>query len=166
MSELTAEREIRELAAALALRSGAGPWAMCKDVLSALDACRKELAEWKNAIEDAAVVEWTLTEGDTPRQTVNRMLHQVSLEALDPRVSGEARKMVDRAEKAERERDEAIAEIGKTARQLGLADAEITKLRERVAKLIDFTEHVSAESIDPAICAAADKVRAATEDDK
>jgi predicted nuclease with TOPRIM domain len=68
-----------------------------------------EAQAWKNAVIEAAVVDWTLsTENkDNPRRAINDLLVHRQQIALDPRVSQQAHDMVKRAEKAEQQRDDA-----------------------------------------------------------
>lgn len=59
---------------------------------AAKDAEIERLCEWKNAIEDAAVVDWVFT-GDNPRNVVNALLANQARIAIDPLVSEDAAKM-------------------------------------------------------------------------
>lgn len=45
-----------------------------RDTIRRLCTALESAVEWKAAVEDAAVTEWTLTDGDTPRQAVNRLI--------------------------------------------------------------------------------------------
>lgn len=86
-----------------------GPWVLYADHESATavlrdaharltaerDGARAELAKWKDAIIDAAVVNWTYQKAreDDPRAAVHALLCQAQLEALDPAISETAAKL-------------------------------------------------------------------------
>ena len=76
-----------------------GKAAVCDDAASRLE----ELEAWREAIIDAAVVNWTYrAEHDTnPRAAVHDLLALVGAMALDPAVSLDAKRLHDRAEQAE-----------------------------------------------------------------
>jgi hypothetical protein len=63
----------------------------------------RELYEWKHAILDAVIVNWTFTKEHemNPRKAVHDALAWESQVALDPAVSEPAAQLVRRAEKAE-----------------------------------------------------------------
>lgn len=71
-----------------------------------LDEARAEierLKKWRDAITDAAIVQWTYAEADAddPRRLIGAMLAQAHREALDPVVSIEARRLHQRIERCE-----------------------------------------------------------------
>lgn len=63
--------------------------------LQAAEAERDEFKRWRDAIDDAAVVNWTLTSEnkDDPRKAINSLLVQAQKEALDPAISEPAEKL-------------------------------------------------------------------------
>lgn len=65
--------------------------------LTAVEAERDEARRWKEAVEDAAVVSWTLSEANEndPRKAINDLLCCAQDMALDPLVSETAKKWQD-----------------------------------------------------------------------
>jgi len=76
----------------------ASDWVVAS-ILEAYMLGQKDGGEWREAIEDAAVVYWTLDDTHTPRQAVNALLRMVETIALDPRTSAMAQALVERGER-------------------------------------------------------------------
>ena len=77
--------------------------------IASLEARLAEALKWREAITDAAVVNWTLSaenEND-PRRAVADLLAMQSAQALDPAVSKEAAEWRDKLAEAARAREEA-----------------------------------------------------------
>jgi hypothetical protein len=86
-----------------------------------------ELNPWKEAIIDAAVVDWVYTADmeDDPRKAVNALLSMAALIALDPAVSKDAQALVDRG------RAECAAELARwrrAAERAGIYDLDIYEM--------------------------------------
>jgi hypothetical protein len=64
-----------------------------RNQLFALRAQLDEALEWKRAVEDAAVTDWTYNASHTPREAVAALLAWQCKLALDPRVSEEAARL-------------------------------------------------------------------------
>jgi hypothetical protein len=58
-------------------------------------AARREEGNWKRAVEDALML-WSMSCPDDPREALNRLLVQEAAVALDPAVSAEARALIQR----------------------------------------------------------------------
>lgn len=88
------------------------------DLLESVAKALQSANGWKDAITDAAVVNWTYKKEheENPRAAVNALLCQAAAIAVDPSVSEEAAKLVKEAEERGRLAglNEAIAIVQKT----------------------------------------------------